>query len=114
MTTWNALNGMPYAGDPHMQFDEVEVASVPMPRRGSLLCTIKRLFLALAALAASVATAEEVFLLPPSSILWRTAPTANFEVPVLMPKGASSATLVISRVRLAFFEGPHPNKPAEE
>ena len=48
-TTWNALNGMPYAGDPHMRFDEVEVASVPMPRRGSLLCTIKRLFLALAA-----------------------------------------------------------------
>jgi len=79
-----------------MQFDEVEVASVPMPRRGSLLCTIKRLFLALAALAASVATAEEVFLLPPSSLLWRTAPTANFEVPVLMPKGASSATLVVA------------------
>ncbi len=124
MTTWNALGGMPYAGSPHVapsrchgvasRFDEEGGASVAMLRRGTPLHTIKCLFLALAALAASVATAEEVFLLPPSSILWRTAPTANFEVPVLMPKGASSATLVIPRVRLAFFEGAHPNKPVEE
>ena len=106
MTTWNEFDGMPYAGNPHVapsrchgvasRFDEEGGASVAMPRRGSPLHTIKCLFLALAALAASLATAEEVFLLPPSSILWRTAPTANFEVPVLMPKGASSATLVIS------------------
>ena len=58
--------------------------------------TIKRQFLAVVALAAVAATADEVFLLPPSSLLWRTAPTANFEVPVLMPKGASSATLVVA------------------
>ena len=38
----------------------------------------------------------EVFLLPVSNILWRTAPSASFEVPVAMPKGASSATLIVS------------------
>ena len=42
------------------------------------------------------ASANEVFLLPVSNILWRTAPSANFEVPVYMPHGASSATLVVS------------------
>ena len=38
----------------------------------------------------------EVFLLPVSNILWRTAPSASFEIPVSMPNGASSATLVVS------------------
>ena len=37
MTTGNALNGKPYAGNPHVRFDEGEVASAAMPRRGSLL-----------------------------------------------------------------------------
>ena len=37
MTTGKALNGKPYAGNPHVRFDEGEVASVAMPRRGSLL-----------------------------------------------------------------------------
>ena len=40
--------------------------------------------------------ANEVFMLPTSNILWRTAPSSDFEVPVLMPPGASSATLVVT------------------
>ena len=37
MTTGKALNGKPYAGNPHVRFAEGEVASAAMPRRGSLL-----------------------------------------------------------------------------
>ena len=37
MATGKALNGKPYAGNPHVRFDEGEVASAAMPRRGSLL-----------------------------------------------------------------------------
>ena len=33
MTTGNALNGKPYAGNPHVRFDEGEVASAATPRR---------------------------------------------------------------------------------
>ena len=39
MTTGKALNGKPYAGNPHVRFDEGEVASAATPRRGSLLYT---------------------------------------------------------------------------
>ena len=37
MATGKALDGKPYAGKPHVRFDEGEVASAAMPRRGSLL-----------------------------------------------------------------------------
>ena len=37
MTTGKALNGKPYAGNPHVRFDEGEVAPAAKPRRGSLL-----------------------------------------------------------------------------
>ena len=37
MTTLKALHGKLYAGNPHVRFDEGEVASAAMPRRGSLL-----------------------------------------------------------------------------
>ena len=40
--------------------------------------------------------ANDVFMLPTSNILWYTAPSSDFEVPVLMPPGASSATLVVT------------------
>ena len=54
MTIGKALNGKPYAGNPHVRFDEGEVASAAMPRRGSLLYNIgKRI--AAAAIAASAA-----------------------------------------------------------
>ena len=37
MATEKALNGKAYAGNPHVRFDEGEVASTATPRRGSLL-----------------------------------------------------------------------------
>ena len=37
MTTGKALDGKPYAGNPHVRFDEGEVALAATPRRGSLL-----------------------------------------------------------------------------
>ena len=37
MATGKALNGKPYAGNPHVQFDEGEVAPAATPRRGSIL-----------------------------------------------------------------------------
>ena len=45
MTTGKALNGNPYAGNPHVRFDEGEVASAAMPRRGSLLYNSRREFI---------------------------------------------------------------------
>ena len=41
-TTRKALNGKPYAGNPHVRFDEGEVASAAMPRRGSLLYVARK------------------------------------------------------------------------
>ena len=43
MTTRKALNGKPYAGNPHVRFDEGEVASAATPRRGSLLYRMRKL-----------------------------------------------------------------------
>ena len=37
MATGKALDGKPYAGNPHVRFDEGEVASAATSRRGSLL-----------------------------------------------------------------------------
>jgi len=37
VATGKALNGKPYAGNPHVRFDEGEVAPAATPRRGSLL-----------------------------------------------------------------------------
>ena len=44
MTTGKALNGKPYAGNPHVRFDEGDVASAATPRRGSLLYTAEKLY----------------------------------------------------------------------
>ena len=43
MATGKALNGKPYAGNPHVRFDEGEVASAAMPRRGFLLYSMRKL-----------------------------------------------------------------------
>ena len=37
MATGKALNGKPYAGKPHIRFDEGEAALSATPRRGALL-----------------------------------------------------------------------------
>ena len=41
MTKREALNGKPYAGNPHVRFDEGEAASTATSRRGSLLYKLK-------------------------------------------------------------------------
>ena len=38
MTKRESFNGKPYAGNPHVRFDEGENASVATSRRGSLIC----------------------------------------------------------------------------
>ena len=58
MTTGKALNGKPYAGNPHVRFDEGEVASAATPRRGSLLY-IGKLSAIIAAAAVNAAAAGE-------------------------------------------------------
>ena len=53
---------------------------------------LRKPFLAVvAAMAIAVATAgssADVLLLPQSSILWRTAPSGEFELPVILPDSA--------------------------
>ena len=62
MATGKALDGNPHAGNPHVWFDEGEVASVATPRRGSLLYKKRSCLKGVAAvclvLLADVATAE--------------------------------------------------------
>lgn len=41
MATGKALDGKPYAGNPHVRFDEGEVAPAATPRHGALLCIMK-------------------------------------------------------------------------
>ena len=41
MATGKALDGKPYAGNPHVRFDEGEVAPAATPRRGALLYIMK-------------------------------------------------------------------------
>ncbi len=55
MTKGKALDGKPYAGNPHVRFDEGEVAPAAAPRRGSLLYKTATLFAALAVVGAACA-----------------------------------------------------------
>ena len=63
MTTGKALNGKPYAGNPHVWFDEGEVASAATPMRGSLLYTKEFMVLAYV-IGASVASGAMLDLQP--------------------------------------------------
>ena len=59
MTPGKALNGKPYAGNPHVRFDEGKVASAVTPRRGALLYKVQGkviIRLAFAAMAICVMT----------------------------------------------------------
>ena len=57
MTTGKALNGKPYAGNPHVRFDEGEVASAATPRRGSLLYNMNKMIAVAAAICMAVTSA---------------------------------------------------------
>ena len=62
VATGKALNGKPYAGNPHVRFDEGEVASAATPRRGSLLYKLKTIasIASLACALASTAAGHQV------------------------------------------------------
>ncbi len=60
MATGKALDGKPYAGNPHVRFDEGEVAPAAKPRRGSLLYKMKRSNVVLAAFAVFAAMSSAV------------------------------------------------------
>ena len=97
MTKEIARDAKPTAGNPHVtpsqcyggtcRFDEGKVARCGL---AALLVTV------LCAMVAAADSTDSAFLLPSSNVMWRTAPAATFEVPVFMPPGASSATLVVS------------------
>ena len=53
MAAGKALDGKPYAGNPHVRFDEVKVAPAATPRRGSLLYKKLIVLLVLAGTASS-------------------------------------------------------------
>jgi hypothetical protein len=55
VATGKALNGKPYAGNPHVRFDEGEVAPAATPRRGSLLYKNKATIALATALSLAVA-----------------------------------------------------------
>jgi len=63
VTTGKALNGKPYAGNPHVRFDEGEAASTATSRRGSLLYK-KTTVLILGMAAAGTAAAMQIVLPP--------------------------------------------------
>ena len=74
MTTGKALDGKPYAGNPHVRFDEVEVASAATPRRGSLLYKTKTILAAM--MAASFALGS---LADAKTLTWNGASGASWE-----------------------------------
>ena len=68
MTKREALNGKPYAGNPHVRFDEGEVALAAAPRRGSLLYNCLSLFIA--TLAAVLGGVSGFAAIADSSTVW--------------------------------------------
>ena len=61
MTTGKALNGKPYAGNPHVRFDDGEVASAATPRRGSLLYNTTKLMMIAAVCVTTVSSSLHAF-----------------------------------------------------
>ena len=94
------LRGKSYAGNPHVRFEEGEVAS-EKPRRGSLLYSKLMTVLATAVVALSdvafALTSDTVFLQldSKSSSFWHTAFSHSLAIPVDLPEGATAATLTV-------------------
>ena len=68
MTKREALNGKPYAGNPHVRFDKGENASVATSRRGSLLYKMRYILSLIVAAGSIAALATE----PPKRIFNET------------------------------------------
>ena len=83
MTTGKALNGKPYAGNPHVRFDEGAGASAATPRRGSLLYIMQKTKIIAAAIAAGAlmldTSADTVVTQTINNVEWRfrLSPTAG-------------------------------------
>ena len=60
------------------------------------LCTVAALVVASVTSVASYAAETSLFVHSKEHILWRTAPGATFDVPVVMAPGATSATLTVT------------------
>ena len=79
MKTVTALNGKPYAGNPHVRFDEGEVASAATPRRGSLLYNIKQQIITSCIVLAGAASAFDAALTDPLAWLYADSKIAAAE-----------------------------------
>ena len=60
------------------------------------LCTVAALVVASVTSVASYAAETNLFMRSKSNILWRTQPGATFDVPVVLPPDATSATLTVT------------------
>ena len=90
MATGKALDGKPYAGNPHVRFDEGEVAPAATPRRGSLLYKMKKLMMfgAAALLAWAGAAAGERL----RALLMTALTTLLGTLPMMVATGAGAAS----------------------
>ena len=98
MTKREAFNGKPYAGNPHVRFDEGEAASTT-PRRGSLLYTkVKtlglkmRITIVFAAIAFLGKMSAEVLVPDPSTIPEPSASSVFYFVTPTPRQGHSSVS----------------------
>ena len=102
MATGKALNGKPYAGNPHVRFDEGEVASAATPRRGSLLyVTRKALFLAAAFFTAAVVKGGE---------MQKTAVCASFDAATIASNGVKVADWMLVAAELRRYALAHVSR----
>ena len=77
----------------YVEYPHVRVEEGGIVRSGLAALLVSAIMCTMVAVADPAGSA---FLLPSSNVMWRTAPSATFEVPVFMPPGASSATLVVA------------------
>ena len=122
MTTGRALNGKPYAGNPHVRFDEGEVAPAATPRRGSLLYKAGRTVVSLALAGAACVSAayaanvsvDEVAIDADTNIVVAAGDTLKIEyvtcdVPVTITKSGGGrleiATSSITNLSVVVTEG---------
>ena len=95
MTTGKALNGKPYAGNPHVRFDE----GAATPRRGSLLCkpvsfyvmTVAVVFAFVSVMAHTALGATYKVDIDRPGGIYRCGETATFTVRLLSTKHLAAA-----------------------
>ena len=91
MVKRNAFNGNPYAGNPHVRFEERKVTSAATPRRGSLLYT--RLLMIIGVAAVTFAATAETLTVAKDTVLSADATYDSVDV-------AANATLDLNGHKL--------------